>query len=266
MPDAGYLTIGKVVKKLQPQYPELSVSKVRYLEDEGLLTPSRTPGGYRLYSQHDVNQLETILYLQKNRFLPLSVIKEQLERGDVSLEALRREPGRQEGDGEGHAAQVRTTSGGASAGLVTSELDSEEITGKFHPINRMPELLGVSVSFVRELSEAGVINTRTSPHGRLLVDGHDFALIRTCEELRKFGIGPRNLRQYVQAANRESGMFEQALVVYGKRKGGGVEAEATDEQRQRFTEALSRMLELTNAVRDDLIRRRLKDAFKDMEG
>lgn len=263
MPDAGYLTIGKVVKKLQQQYPELSVSKVRYLEDEGLITPSRTPGGYRLYSQHDIQRLETILYLQKNRFLPLSVIKEELEKGDDNLEALRRQPASDSSSSETGSSSPAT---GSSAQLVTSDLDSDEITSKFHPINRMPELLGVSVSFVRELSEAGVIRTRTSPHGRLLVDGHDFSLIRTCEELRRFGIGPKNLRQYVQAANRESGMFEQALVVYGKKKGGGVEAEATDEQRARFTQALERMLELTNAVRDDLIRRRLKDAFKDMEG
>ena len=82
MADASYLTIGKVVKKLQAQYPDLSVSKVRYLQDEGLLNPSRTPGGYRLYSQRDVRRLETILYLQKNRFLPLSVIKEELDRVD----------------------------------------------------------------------------------------------------------------------------------------------------------------------------------------
>lgn len=82
MADAGYLTIGKVVKRLQQQYPDLSVSKVRYLQDEGLLNPSRTPSGYRLYSQRDVRRLETILYLQKNRFLPLSVIKEELERAD----------------------------------------------------------------------------------------------------------------------------------------------------------------------------------------
>ena len=82
MPDAGYLTIGKVVKRLQQRYPDLSVSKVRYLEEEGLITPARTPGGYRLYSQHDVNRLETILHLQKTRFLPLQVIKEELEKGE----------------------------------------------------------------------------------------------------------------------------------------------------------------------------------------
>ena len=83
MPDAGYLTIGKVVKRLQSLYPDLTISKVRYLEDEGLLNPSRTPGGYRLYSQRDIKRLETILYLQKNRFLPLSVIKDELDRQDA---------------------------------------------------------------------------------------------------------------------------------------------------------------------------------------
>ena len=61
MADSGFLTIGKVVKKLQQQYPDLSISKVRYLQDEGLLNPSRTPSGYRLYSQRDVRRLETIL-------------------------------------------------------------------------------------------------------------------------------------------------------------------------------------------------------------
>ena len=87
MADAGYLTIGKVVKKLQPEYPELSISKVRYLEDEGLLTPARTPGGYRLYSQRDVKRLETILYLQKTRFMPLSVIKEELGKHENATTA-----------------------------------------------------------------------------------------------------------------------------------------------------------------------------------
>ncbi|MDY4418838.1 MerR family transcriptional regulator, partial [Parafannyhessea umbonata] len=152
MPDAGYLTIGKVVKRLQGQYPDLSISKVRYLEDEGLLNPSRTPSGYRLYSQKDVHRLETILYLQKNRFMPLSVIKQQLDGG------------------EGHVSLAQTP-------YPNIGEDDEEVLQKFHPIDRMPELLGVPVSFVRQLSEAGVIQLRESPHGRSLVDGKDFQLI-----------------------------------------------------------------------------------------
>ena len=241
MADAGYLTIGKVVKRLQQQYPDLSVSKVRYLQDEGLLNPSRTPSGYRLYSQRDVRRLETILYLQKNRFLPLSVIKEELERAD---------------SGQSSSPEL----GGAEP--IALPVDDEEVAGKLHPIDRMPELTGATASFVRQLSEAGVITLTRSPHGRDLVDGRDFPLIRVCDELRHFGIGPKNLRQYVIAANRESAMFEQALVVYA-RKGGGVELEPTDETRQRFNHAFSRMLGLTNAGRDELIQRRVKEPFKD---
>lgn len=243
MPDAGYLTIGKVVKKLQAQYPDLTVSKVRYLEDEGLINPSRTPGGYRLYSQRDIKRLETILYLQKNRFMPLSVIKEELD-GD-----------------EGGAASAER--GLEADSTVRLQRDDAEIAEKLHPIDKMPELCGTHVSFVRELSEAGIIELRRSPHGRDLVDGHDLPLIRVCDELRRFGFGAKNLRQYVMAANRESSTFEQALMVYAKR-GGGVESERTDESKKQLEDAFSRMLGLTNAIRGELIARRIKAVFKDL--
>lgn len=237
MADARYLTIGKVVKRLQGQYPDLSISKVRYLEDEGLLEPSRTPSGYRLYSPSDVRRLETILYLQKNRFLPLQVIKEQLDNEKNGV-----------------------------FGAVLSDVEPQEdtqTTSRLHLIDRMPELLGTPVSFVRELAEAGLIGLKRSPHGRDLVDGRDFALIRTCDRLRHFGIGPKNLRQYVTAANRESAMFEQALVVFA-RKGGGVQMEDTPENRQQFADAMQQMLSLTAQVRDILLRRQISTAFSQM--
>ena len=241
MPDAGYLTIGKVVKRLQAQYPDLTVSKVRYLQDEGLINPSRTPGGYRLYSQRDIRRLETILYLQKNRFMPLSVIKEELDRGESKSGAK----------------------GEVTADNVQVKRDDEDVAERLHPIDRMPELCGTTVSFVRELSEAGVIKLKKSPHGRDLVDGHDLPLIRICDELRRYGFGAKNLRSYVIAANRESSAFEQALMVFAKR-GGGVEMERTEENRRQFDEAFSRMLGLTNAVRSELVGRRVKEAFKDL--
>ena len=237
MPDAGYLTIGKVVKRLQSQYPDLTVSKVRYLQDEGLINPSRTPGGYRLYSQRDIKRLETVLYLQKNRFMPLSVIKEELDHPNDS--------------------RLSGTSSDMSAEIVQVQRDDDEVTERLHSIDRIPELCGTTVSFVRELSEAGVIQLKKSPHGR------DLSLIRICDELRRFGFGAKNLRQYVIAANRESSTFEQALMVFAK-KGGGVEVEQTEESRHQFEMAFSRMLGLTNAVRNELIGRRVREEFKGM--
>ena len=240
MSDFEYLTIGKLVQKLQPTYPDLTVSKVRYLEDEGLLSPLRSTGGYRKYSPKDVARLESILYMQKHRFYPLAVIKEQLERQD-------REPSK-----AGPAA--------ADGGEEVPVVDSAEMLEKLHPIDRMPEICGTTVSFVRSLADAGIIQFKKSPQGRDLVEGRDLQLIRTCDELRKFGIGPKNLRQYVMAANRESAMFEQALVVYTA-KAGGVEMERSDETRARADEAFNRMLALTNSLRSTLIKRSVRNAL-----
>ena len=227
MPDAGYLTIGKLVKKLQDTYPDLTVSKVRYLEDEGLLNPSRTPGGYRLYSTRDAKRLEDILYLQKNRFLPLSVIKEELKHSEY----IAMQPSEKNIE-------------------LRFDIDDEQTVNRLHPIDRMPDLLGVSVSFVRQLAEAGIIAFKRSPHGRDLVDGHDFAIIRIASQLGRYNIGPKNLRQYVTAANRESTMFEQALIAYGKAR------QNSDEERQAaFDAAFDQMLALTNALRSTLIRK-----------
>ncbi len=239
MSEFEYLTIGRLVQKLQPTYPDLTVSKVRYLEDEGLLHPLRSTGGYRKYSPKDVARLESILYMQKHRFYPLAVIKEQLER--------------QEREGSKKAVDAVTESV-----EEVPFVDSPEMVGKLHPIDRMPEICGTPVSFVRSLADAGLIQFKKSPQGRDLVEGRDLALIRACDELRTFGIGPKNLRQYVMAANRESAMFEQALVVYTA-KAGGVEADRSEEMLARADEAFNRMLALTNTLRTILIKRLVRN-------
>ncbi|MGH2950290.1 MAG: MerR family transcriptional regulator, partial [Solirubrobacteraceae bacterium] len=75
------LTIGAVCKALSQEFPDISISKIRYLEDQKLLAPRRTPGGYRLYAQSDVSRLRTILRLQRDEFLPLRVIRQELAAG-----------------------------------------------------------------------------------------------------------------------------------------------------------------------------------------
>lgn len=240
MADAGYLTIGKVVRRLQQQYPDLSVSKVRYLEDEGLLDPSRTPGGYRLYSARDIQRLETILYLQKSRFLPLSVIKEELDGRNVP--------------DEGPAEPGKEPENVSELALDPALAVPAEAEGQLHPIDRMPEVAGVPIALVRKLADSGIIRLRRSPAGRDLVDGADLRLIRVCAELARYGIEPRNLRQYVAAANREIPMFEQALASLSRRPG-----ESDLDRRARRERALGRMLSLTGAVRESLVCRALLD-------
>lgn len=237
MADAGYLTIGKVVSKLQEQYPDLSVSKVRYLEDEGLLTPSRTPGGYRLYSARDIQRLETILYLQKSRFLPLSVIKDELD-------------GKKGGTDSSPEDCCEATSDPVDPTLSVSPEAEREL----HPIDRIPEVTGVPISLVRKLADCSIIKLVKSPAGRDLVRGSDLRLIRACNELTRFGIEPKNLRQYLAAANREIPMFEQALASLSRHQG-----ETPNERRLRREVALDRMLTLTGVVRGSIMRRELID-------
>ncbi len=237
MADAGYLTIGKVVSKLQEQYPDLSVSKVRYLEDEGLLTPSRTPGGYRLYSARDIQRLETILYLQKSRFLPLSVIKDELD-------------GKRGGTDSTPEDCCEATSDPVDPTLSVSPEAEREL----HPIDRIPEVTGVPISLVRKLADCSIIKLVKSPAGRDLVRGSDLRLIRACNELTRFGIEPKNLRQYLAAANREIPMFEQALASLSRHQG-----ETPNERRLRREVALDRMLTLTGVVRGSIMRRELID-------
>ena len=215
--------------------------------------------------------------------MPLSVIKDELDRQDKNPEvkpqvqnqaselitseaqdSLEVQGSSRQGQAQLEGKQVsQAILGAAHADAIVVPVDDPEVVQKYHAIDRIPDLAGASVSFVRQLSEAGVIALKRSPHGRDLVEGKDLTLIRLCNELRHFGFEPKNLRQYVMAANRESSMFAKSLVVYAK-KGGGVEVDHTDESRQKFMAALTRMLGLTNAVRNELITKLVSESFKDM--
>ncbi len=234
MSERSYLSIGQVVNLLRNTYPDLSNSKIRFLEDEGLITPHRTPKGYRQYSKEDVNRLEVILHLQKTRYMPLNVIKTKLDNAE-SLDAL--------------AIEV---------GLLSNEPikdSSQESVAKLHPIDETPDLLGVDISFVRQLIANDLISLVKSPQNRELVDSRDFAIIRSCAELGRFGIEPRNLRQYVTAANRESAMYEQVLIAMLSRD------DSDDERQKKLEKAFDRLHNLTESVHVSLLKHRVFDAL-----
>ena len=136
MAERNYLSIGQVVNLLRGAYPDLSNSKIRFLEDEGLITPHRTPKGYRQYSKEDVDRLEVILHLQKTRYMPLNVIKQRLENA-TDLSTL--------------AYEVGLLSD------VPLKTEPKETKQKLHPIETIPDMLGVEISFIRSLAENDLI-------------------------------------------------------------------------------------------------------------
>lgn len=230
MAERSYLSIGQVVNLLRATYPDLSNSKIRFLEDEGLISPHRTPKGYRQYSKEDVDRLEVILHLQKTRYMPLSAIKQKLDSAsDISTLAF-------------------------EVGLLTEapmKVASKETRQKLHPIEDVPDLLGVEISFLHQLADNDLIRIVRSPQNRELIDGRDFEIIRHCAELSRFHIEPRNLRQYVSAANRESTLFEQVLV-------GMLGSDDSDDDREaKLERAFKTLHDLTDGVRTALLRSRV---------
>ena len=180
------LTIGAVAKILGQEFDDISISKIRYLEDQKLLAPRRTAGGYRLYSQADVERLRAILRMQRDEFLPLRVIRQELADRRLHRPAPeRREPEAPRGVGRRAGARLRPR-GAARA----------------RP--------GVGEQFLRELQEFGIVAPKRRD-GREAYDETDLEIVRAAAELSRFGVAGRNLRVFRTSADREAALLEQLL-------------------------------------------------------
>lgn len=195
-------TIGKVVKRLQQAHPDLTVSKVRFLESEGLVTPQRTKSGYRTYSEYDIARLEAVLQMQKTQFYPLSVIKEKLD-------AL---PGTALLDGFDPAGDEPKEAPGQAP-----EPEDDGFSQAFHPIDEMAARAQVPVSFVGELAEAGFLDTKADSMGRPSVSGHDLDLIESAYELGSYGFDTRTLKSHIQRANRDVTFYKQGMAIAARK-------------------------------------------------
>lgn len=182
-PDGALLTIGQVVDLLKTDFPDLSITKIRYLEDRGLLTPSRTPGRYRKYSGADMRRLRTILTLQRDQYLPLEVIRERVETPSAVL-------------GQQLATSARL---GHSPTLRREDASYTQ--------EDMCENAGIDVSFLRLLVEYRLID-RKAQAGPAFTEG-DLETARLCQLLVRFGVEPRNLRLLGSSVEREAALVEQ---------------------------------------------------------
>ena len=185
------LTIGAVSKQLEREFPDISISKIRYLEDQKLLNPRRTPGGYRLYSSSDMVRLRTILRLQRDEFLPLRVIRQELAAGRAEAEAS------SQGKGPDPRSLRRATV------AFTGE-------GALYRLTDVLEETGADPKLVKELEDYGVIKGRKQD-GETYYDDTEREIVRATTELARFGVGGRNLRVFRTSADREAALLEQIL-------------------------------------------------------
>jgi DNA-binding transcriptional MerR regulator len=194
-PPQKSMTIGAVCKGLAQEFPDISISKIRYLEDQKLLNPRRTPGGYRLYSASDMVRLRTILRLQRDEFLPLRVIRQELASG-------------RGGDQDGPVATSSTTSVADKRKRRASV--SVQDRGALYALEDVLEETRASPELVKELEDYGVIKGEVRA-GTHYYDETEREIIRAVTELARYGVGGRNLRVFRSSADREAALLQQIL-------------------------------------------------------
>jgi DNA-binding transcriptional MerR regulator len=191
------LTIGAVCKALSQEFPDISISKIRYLEDQKLLSPRRTPGGYRLYAQSDVSRLRTILRLQRDEFLPLRVIRQELAAGRTENET----------PSSTAAPPAEVARPGAALRRLTFSIRDR---GALYSLEDVVEETGAEPSLVRELEDFGIVKGEVRG-GTRYYEETEREIVRAVAELARYGVGGRNLRVFKTSADRESGLLQQIL-------------------------------------------------------
>jgi DNA-binding transcriptional MerR regulator len=191
MPTRNYQSIGEVLVSVKTEFPDITISKIRFLEAEGLITPERTPSGYRKFYEHDVDRLKSILKMQRDEYLPLKVIRERL----LELEA---------GEPEGAA--------GTPSGEEEPVEDlAEPPTGLQMSIEEMSAATGVERERIEELEGYGMICSH-GPQGAKYYDGDDYVVLSIVRDFFRFGVEPRHLTMYKHFADREASLFEAIVM------------------------------------------------------
>jgi DNA-binding transcriptional MerR regulator len=227
-PPEKSLTIGAVCKALAQEFPDISISKIRYLEDQKLVTPRRTPGGYRLYSPVDVTRLRTILRLQRDEFLPLRVIRQELAAGRIESEV--------------------TPSGPDSRPLRRATVKVKG-GGTLYRLEDVLEETNADPKLVKELEEFGVVKGERR-NGELLFDETEREIIRAVCELARFGVAGRNLRVFRTSADREAALLEQILAPALRSRNA--------DRRKEAVEALENLAAITSHLKHLLLVRDLR--------
>jgi DNA-binding transcriptional MerR regulator len=193
----NYQSIGEVLVSVKTEFPDITISKIRFLEAEGLIEPERTPSGYRKFYVDDVDRLKSILRMQRDEYLPLKVIKERLLKQDVDDDEAIDGPREDGGEDDEEKATASTEIADAPTGLQMS-------------IEEMSAASGVDRERIKELESYGIVCSH-GPDGSRYYDGDDYIILSIVKDFFRFGIEPRHLTMYKHFTDREASFFD-ALV------------------------------------------------------
>lgn len=216
-------SIGEVLSLVKKDFPDVTISKIRFLETEGLITPARTPSGYRRFTQNDVDRLVAVLTMQRDQYLPLKIIRENL-------------------DASSEPQTVAASGGGLSA------LDFRPNAGRLRLTRgELAEQAGMAESDVVEMEKIGLV--WVEPAGHYTEDALTICLLAV--RLRQFGMETRHLKSFKVVTDRESGLIEQMATPFSQPRDKDAQARAVETVR----ELASLMVQMHAALlRADLIR------------
>lgn len=195
--DAGGLrNIGQVLDLLRPDFPDITIPKIRFWEDRGLIKPQRTAAGYRKFSDADVDRLRYVLQMKRDHYLPLDVIREHLDAIDRGLEPPQIDPV------VPTVPRVALSADGLPASESFSRTDKFRLSRK-----ELIKIAEIDDDLLKQLETFGLISALPTGH----YDTDALVIARTARDLADFGLEPRHLRAFKAAADREVGLVEQVV-------------------------------------------------------
>jgi DNA-binding transcriptional MerR regulator len=246
----GGYTIGEVLNQLKEDFEDITISKIRFLESEGLVFPDRTDSGYRKFSDDDINRLRFILTAQRDHYLPLKVIREQLDRLDAGQVPAAGPEDNAHGGAFGQPLRVAEVARALEAAMSNDaeRLLDQDTTRIALTVDELSDATGLTASEVRSLREYGLIGRDFSETNAFGTD--DLVVARAGRELLRLGLEPRHLRMYLQFVDREVALFEQVVTPLLRQRNPDARRQATDqlEQLAALTGRLKRAL-LGSALR-----------------
>ena len=234
-------SIGEVLNRLKDEFDDITISKIRFLEAEGLINPDRTESGYRKFADADIDRLRYVLRAQRDRYLPLKVIKDELDRIDAGLPVENPATAPEADD-------VATLRGEDDIPVVATSLLAAPSTEVSLTTSELADTVGLEVGVVRGLIDHGLLPDADR------FDGADLRAARILAELADAGLEPRHLRMFAQFADRQVSLLEQLVAPLLRQRNPEARTEANDR--------MERLGERGAQLHRELLGRRLRDLLQ----
>ena len=234
MATRNYQSIGEVLVAVKTEFPDITISKIRFLEAEGLIEPERTPSGYRKFYAQDLDKLKSILRMQRDEYLPLKVIKERLLKQEAGEDV--------ELDADGEPVE-------AAAAEVSEEI-ADAPTGLQMSLEEMSAATGIEKERIKDLESFGIVCSH-GPESAIYYDGDDYIVLSIVKDFFRYGVEPRHLTMYKHFEEREAAFFETIVAPMMRQK--------NPDARKAASQSLAELSKISRKFKQALLRTNIRD-------